>query len=380
MDDLVMPDKPKLLIVDDQVNNLFTLREIINDHNFAPSIEVVEACSGEDALRILMTDNFFLILMDVQMPEMGGIEAATLLRKRQNHHTPIIFVTANDSDKDTVVSAYEAGGADYIQKPIEENFLVCKINVFLKLWLQEQELLEKNVALKRSNSELEGFAYVVSHDLKQPINSIIGFGNKVLDETDRLSDRQMQGLHKIIDSAKRMSGLTSQLIVYAKLQSEAYVEEEVYLDKVVSDVLVDLDVMIADRDAKITVGQMCTARNNSHHMYQILLNLVNNALKFTRSGVVPEITIICEKWGGNGGCQLKVSDNGIGFPEGKVGEMFTPFKRLTSDEYEGFGIGLGTVQRIVSRHNGSIDVESTPGLGSTFIINLPVNSVSPPPH
>ncbi|MBV1883238.1 MAG: response regulator [Pseudomonadales bacterium] len=381
---------PKLLIVDDQANNLFTLREILKE--LENQIEVIEASSGEEALLQVMNHSFFLILMDVQMPNMSGIEAATLIQRRQNHHTPIIFVTANDNEKSTIRRGYGAGAVDYIYKPIEEDFLISKINVFLKLWSQEQQLLAKNkvveemmasvasnnLALQHSNKELEDFAHIVSHDIKQPINSIIGFTQLVLNHGENLDDRQADSMRRVISSANRMTGLINQLLEFAKVDTDPFTNEDVDLDIVIQDVLEDLQDLIGKSHAKISVGPVFTIHNNFHHLYQILLNLLNNALKFSKPGINPEISIDCQQINEGTECTLIISDNGIGFDSKHATEIFSPFTRLKTTEHEGSGIGLGTVERIVKRHNGHIGVDSTPGIGSTFTVHLPIHNINTP--
>ena len=161
-------NRPKILVVDDEPKNLYAMRRLLASLD----IEIVEASSGAEALLFFIHADFFLVLMDVRMPDMDGFETASLIAENSElHHTPIIFVTANSKDDHNIEAGYEVGAVDYIAKPIEEKILSSKVNVFKTIWLQGRQLAANaavlelltmnlataNLSLKSSNQELEDF-------------------------------------------------------------------------------------------------------------------------------------------------------------------------------------------------------------------------------
>ena len=379
--------KPKLLVVDDEPKNLHAVRRMLSDMEF----EIIEAKSGEEALRLIIHHTFFLILMDVQMPEMDGFETASLIiGTNLKTHTPLIFITGNSFDEHYVNAGYEVGAIDYITKPINPEILISKIYIFNKLWKQEQHLkntnqtLEEmtkrlastNLLLRESNQKLQEFSHVAAHDLKQPLSTIIGFSNRVLKESKRLSERQVHSLGQINDAANRMSSLISGVLEYAKINTTEKQVSQIDLRKVVESVLRDLNDLTQKTSATIDVGEMLMVEANETQMYQVILNLISNALKFHHPDRAPKIKIACASPSNSNEVQLIISDNGIGFDTNKSEDIFSPFKRLVGGDIEGSGIGLSTVKRIIQRHKGSIEVDSQVGEGSQFTLRLPVTTAN----
>src|SRR5215212_8479721 len=203
----------KILVVDDREDNLFSIESILEKDNY----NIIKANSGRAALKILLQQHdFSLILMDVQMPDMDGLETATLIYQRDKLKTiPIIFITAYSNDEEYIFKGYKMGGVDYIFKPINPELLRVKVGVFVELYrknhqlinhekkllaankslqkeieerkiseekikLLNKQLVENNSHLKTVNEELDRFAYVASHDLQEPLRKIMIFSDKVL--------------------------------------------------------------------------------------------------------------------------------------------------------------------------------------------------------
>lgn len=245
-----------------------------------------------------------------------------------------------------------------------------------------RELLEMNRELELSNHDLQQFASVASHDLKEPLRKIQMFGNLIMDRED-LNDGTKKYMKKIVQSSERMSNLINDLLSFARL-SVAEIFEPSDINSIIDGILVDLELLIHEKNAKILVGPLPKLEVVPGLIRQLFQNLISNALKFSRPDVPPEIQISAElidepyldrpatKIGNY--CRISVSDNGIGFEEAFAGKIFTIFQRLNPrEEYEGTGIGLAIAKKIVDKHNGLIAAKSKPGEGATFIIILPIH-------
>lgn len=251
----------------------------------------------------------------------------------------------------------------------------------LRVAERTRQLLDINRELEITNHDLQQFTFVASHDLKEPLRKILFFGNLVKDRSG-LDEQTSKYLDKILQSAGRMSSLISDLLSFARL-SEASKFELTDLNKLVSDILVDLELSIAEKKASITVHKLLSIEVIPGLMRQLFQNMISNALKFSKPGVQPKIEVSSEfinqptvdsAASKNGAfCRITVKDNGIGFDEKYAEKIFTIFQRLNAkEEYEGTGIGLAIAKKIVDRHNGWIGARSQPGLGSSFIVILPV--------
>ena len=252
-----------------------------------------------------------------------------------------------------------------------------------------QRELEASVAeLKRSNASLEQFAHAASHDLQEPLRKIIVYTEKLLDEhTADMDDTGYGYLERIRTAGKRMHRLVQDLLVFAEVGANKNAVEEVNLDKIVDEVVNDLEVAIAEREASIQKDTLGTHRGDSLHLQQLFQNLISNSLKYAKPGVPPEISIGCQLVAGaetglplgeqEGQKQfrlIEVVDNGQGFSPDDAGQIFKIFQRLPQHKQEqsGTGIGLAIVQRVVENHRGYITAEGRPGEGATFRIYLPV--------
>lgn len=237
-----------------------------------------------------------------------------------------------------------------------------------------QALRAANDELNRRNSELEQFAYVSSHDLQEPLRKIHMFADYIREQDyEHLSELSRTRFEKIRSSAERMSRSLRDLLEYASLQ-RAEQREPVNLNDVLQQVRQDLELAISQSGAVVESDVLPTLPAIPLQMHQLLYNLVNNALKFTRPGVPPRIALRCRRveQEGNPFYELRVSDNGIGFPQEYAQRIFTIFQRLHDRaSYSGSGIGLALCKKVVENHGGSIRAEGRPGEGATFVVLLP---------
>lgn len=243
------------------------------------------------------------------------------------------------------------------------------------------ELLEANRELEISNNDLQQFTSVASHDLKEPLRKIQFFGN-ILAERARLDGELSTYLEKIIRSSRRMSKLIDDLLSFASL-SRPNLFQLTDVNAIIDDILNDLELNIEEKNAFIEVGPLPRLEVIPALFRQLFQNLISNALKFTRPGIAPHISIRADRVNhpsvespaADEGSyyRIAISDNGIGFEEKYAEKIFTIFQRLNgTSEYEGTGIGLAIAKKIVDRHNGLIKARSSPGNGASFFIILPV--------
>jgi PAS domain S-box-containing protein len=249
-----------------------------------------------------------------------------------------------------------------------------------------EELEKTNELLHRSNESLQEFAYVVSHDLQEPLRKIQSFGDLLRAHQDAQEGEGLLYLERMQAAANRMSTLIRDLLSYARLGFEPASFVAVSLPQVMDTVLNDLDFRIAESGARVEVGPLPTVQGNASQLGQLFLNLVSNALKFRQPGSVrPLIQIGSEPVavtdlppGIHPGravaryYRIDVRDNGIGFEPQYVDRIFQVFQRLHGkNEYAGTGIGLAICQKVVSNHGGIITASGEPGQGALFRVYLP---------
>lgn len=271
---------------------------------------------------------------------------------------------------------------EFIKTPINENGkVVGSVLVFKDITERkrvEESLAQKAAELTRSNSELEQFAFVASHDLQEPLRKIQAFGDRLKVKCEGVDSPEIRDyLDRMQGAAGRMRTLISDLLTFSRVIRSSEPCVPVDLAIVTREVLGDLEVRIERSGAKLEVGALPTLEADPMQMRQLLLNLISNALKFQPPGASPIVKInsrLLNAASGEQLCELTVQDNGIGFDEKYVDKMFAVFQRLHGrSEYEGTGIGLAVCRRIVDRHHGNILARSQPGQGAAFIITLPLH-------
>lgn len=227
-----------------------------------------------------------------------------------------------------------------------------------------------NAALARSNLELQRFAYVASHDMREPLRSVRSFSELLAREyADKLGPSGTRHLGRVIAATARMQALVTDLLEFARIESRVEPFVAVPLSEPVAAALDDLDAVLRETGAEVTIGDLPTVRCDRVQMVQLFQNLVSNAVKFRRPDVRPRVAITARMT--SEGCEVSVADNGIGIEQRHWDRIFDIYQRLhTEAAYPGRGIGLATCRRIVERHGGRIWVESVPGDGSIFRFTL----------
>ncbi|MBL1176630.1 response regulator [Pantanalinema sp. GBBB05] len=357
-------DKPRgdILIVDDTPDNLRVLSAMLTNQGF----EVRKALSGQRAIASVQADPPDLILLDIKMPEMNGYEVCQYLKADPSTcEVPIIFISALDDALDKV-RAFAVGGVDYVTKPFQEIEVLARIEHQLRIQRLQHQLIEQNEELARSNRELEQFAYVVSHDLQQPLQSVTGFVKLLLLKYENTLDEfAFDYLNRIHDAGSRMQRLIQDLLAYSRVGRQNQELQPVDCNLVLKQVLDNLQITIAEKQVNLTYDPLPTVMGNETQLIQLFQNLISNAVKFVCPDTIPQVKILVrpqeQQW------LFGVQDNGIGIEPQNLERVFEIFQRTHSAKnYPGTGIGLATCKKIVESHGGQIWVESQLELGTTF--------------
>tara|TARA_R110002126_G_scaffold800_2_gene5023 strand:- start:1504 stop:3825 length:2322 start_codon:yes stop_codon:yes gene_type:complete len=240
----------------------------------------------------------------------------------------------------------------------------------------ELALLRYAQELKRSNAELQEFAYAASHDLQEPLRKIQAFGERLHKKYHASLDETGQHyLDRMVDAASRMRRLIDDLLGYSRVNSKTTSFQPVDLSRVLADVMSDLEPRIAAAGAEVKIGNLPAIEADQTQMHQLFLNLLSNSMKFHRAGVRPSILIEGSVEVGDGGAvaRIAVTDNGIGFEPRHAERIFGMFERLHGrEEFDGTGVGLATCRKIVEHHSGILTAWGEPDAGAVFTIILPI--------
>jgi signal transduction histidine kinase/CHASE3 domain sensor protein len=247
----------------------------------------------------------------------------------------------------------------------------------------ERELTEKKLEklvknrtaeLEKSNSSLQDFVNIASHDLKEPLRKIIIFGDMLQIRNKDSGAKENEYITRIQGATVRMQDLLDDLLNYSKVTNAALPFEKVDLQKIFKEILIDLESLLAETRGTVNIEAIPDFMADPVQMHHLFLNLIGNSLKYHREGVPPVVQVYSQMSEKNN-LQIFIEDNGIGFEEKYSKKIFQPFERLHGkNHYSGTGIGLTICQKIIDHHNGKIKVTSTPNEGSQFIITFPQTS------
>jgi len=369
--------RPSVLIVDDVEANLVALEALLE----TVRCDVVRASSGNEALRQLLRRPFAVMLLDVQMPDMDGFEVARYARENSStSEVPIIFITAMHETPENVLRGYSTGAFDFLFKPINPDVLRSKVEVFLDLHQSRKRLKDEIEAHRATLAELEAFNYSVSHDLRAPLRPLDGFSQALLDDySDRLDDKGVDYLKRIRAAAQRMGMLIEDLLELSRVSRAELHRQSVDLSDIVSSIVTELRESDPARQVDVVIAPAVEVQGDPRLLRIALENLVRNAWKFTSKRPQPRLEFGAVDGNVPGGTAGEptyfIRDNGVGFDPTFAGKMFQPFQRLhKATDFEGTGIGLAIVSRIVRRHDGKIWADSGPDRGATFFFTLPATA------
>jgi len=387
--------KVNILMVDDEPSNLMALEAVLESLGQG----LVKAVSGKDALRQVLSQDFAVILLDVNMPDLGGIETAELVRARdRSRHTPIIFLTGAVKTTEMMFKGYSAGAVDYLMKPIEPEILRAKVSVFVELALMRQnlqremaermrvaaeicnlneELERKNLDLTAANADLEMFAQSISHDLRMPLRHIHAYAALLEESAGRkLTREEVLFMQNIQQASVRMSKLIDALLAFSRIGRASMRMQVIDMDDMVRDTLAQLQPEVLSRHIDWQMRNLPQVKGDPDLLRQVWVNLLANAVKYTR----PRDPALIEVGSVTDDKEIvfHVKDNGVGFNMQQADRLFSVFHRLHSDaEFEGTGVGLANVKRIIQRHGGRTWAEARVGEGATIYFSLPADHFEP---
>ena len=355
-----------ILVADDQVAN----RELLEELLAAQGSKVITVSDGAAALEELSKTHVDLVLLDVMMPRLNGFEACE--RIKNNPATcliPVVLVTAL-SDKQDRIEGIRAGADDFLTRPVDRIELLTRVRSLLALKQRTDELEKRTAQLAAANDELEAFSYSVSHDLRAPLRHINGDAGMLIKEHGpQLVPEAQLRLKRIQEGTEKMGGMIDDLLNLARLDRRSMDLQMTSLNSLVKNVLHDLESETTDRKIDWRVGSLPSVNCDPGLIQQVFANLLSNAVKYTRRRERAVIEI--DQSTSNGQLVLFVRDNGAGFNPKYSSKLFGTFQRLHTDqEFEGTGVGLATVQRIVRKHGGRIWADAETDKGATFYFSL----------
>ncbi|RJR40763.1 MAG: PAS domain-containing sensor histidine kinase [Desulfobacteraceae bacterium] len=241
----------------------------------------------------------------------------------------------------------------------------------------ELRVKERTAELESMNRELQDFAFIASHDLKEPLRKVQAFGDLVVSKArNSLQGDTLDYLFRMQHAAYRMQELLESLLSYSRLSTKSDHFSRLDLNEVVRSAVSNLEIRIKETGALVEIMDLPVIDGDANQLVQVFQNLLLNAIKFHREGETPVVKVTSKRLQdsltGAGAHEISVEDNGIGFDEKYLNKIFLPFQRLHGrSEYEGVGMGLAICKKIVERHGGAITAKSTPGKGSVFVVTLP---------
>jgi len=373
--------KARLLIVDDEVAQMQALCDTLEDHGYA----VVGRSSANEALAMLRQESFDVMLADLMMPGMNGI---ALLREALAIDPMLVaIIMTGEGTIGTAVEAMQSGALDYILKPFKLSAILPVLgrSLAMRRLRLENAALERRVRehadeLEAANHELEAFTRSASHDLRAPLNIILGFSALLVGELGpRIPNEQRDWLSHVERSAQHMSELIDALMRLSRVGRQALNLQATNVAELVRDVVRELSAGQPQRPLTLKLGDLPETVADMSLLRQLFINLLSNAFKFTRHTDPAEIEIGSESNGDERA--YFVRDNGSGFDMARADRLFDAFQRFhRAEQFEGSGVGLSIVKRIVQRHGGRIWAESAPGRGATFRFTLGGAQADAPGH
>jgi signal transduction histidine kinase len=391
----VVPVPIEILLVEDNSDDACLIQEMLSGAGAVPyTLEIADSLAA--ALERLRAGTIDVMLLDLGLPDSCGVGTFTTLHA----HSPTlpIIVFTGFGDQSLARTLVQQGAQDYLVKGQVDSSLIWRVIRYAlerdkgsrALVLSEtkvrhlHESLERRVAdrtaeLAAANRELETFTYSVSHDLRAPLRQIDGFSRILAEHVGSgLDSKSQHYLRRIQEGTQHMGRLVDDLLNLAQVGRQGVHARPTSLDAIVNDACSELRADWGDRTIQWAISGLPTVECDPGLIKIVFTNLLSNAIKYTRPRDVAIIEVGCRV--SDGRVTLFVRDNGVGFSMKYADKLFGVFQRLhRADQFEGSGVGLATVQRIVHKHGGEIWAESEPDQGATFFFTLARRGEGPDP-
>jgi len=370
--------EPSIWVVDDEAPHMKALCDTLRDQGYQ-----VQGFSSAQAALLAFTDQRIdILLTDLMMPQMNGIELLHEVLQRDVHVVGIIMTGAG-----TIASAVESmkvGALDYILKPFTLRDLLPVLSRGLtvrKLRVENAGLMhrlqKRTMELESMNKSLESFSFSVSHDLRAPLRIMGGFAKVIVeDHAKELSPPALELLQDITKQGRLMGQLIDDLLEFSRAGLQPLSKQPVDMSTLLHAIVAEEQKVQSSRTVDITYGDLPVGFGDPALLRQVFINLISNAFKYT--GQRPDATISISSQRDGGMQVYTVADNGIGFDMRHTKKLFGVFSRLhRPEEFEGTGVGLSIVKKIIERHGGTIHVQAEPNKGAAFSVALPIASDDP---
>lgn len=354
-----------ILIVDDEHANIFFLDGVLTSEGF----KTITASSGKECLDIIQTNIPDIILLDIMMPEMDGLEALSkILENEKTKDIPVVMVTAK-TESDDVEKALSLGAVEYIKKPIDEIELLARVRTALRIKKQGDRLKEM---LQVKNE----FIKTISHDVRTPFTAITGLAQFLYNDPQlkkKLNNDQLESLKLIIDSSEYTFNYFNKLLNWSNLGSAELILEKnnIKLSKIVDNSQNIFQTRLEEKNISFIkeVDSLIELYVDETYFSQVINNLLNNAIKFTPQGGTIRIAASPD----NGSTNIHISDTGVGIKDITPEELFSKqvnMSTIGTEGEKGTGIGLNICKKIIDAHGHSITFKSIPDNGTEFIITV----------
>ncbi len=356
-----------ILVVDDTPKNIQILGITLNKEGY----QVGFAQSGKKALKMISSDHFQLILLDVMMPGMDGFETCKQIKKNPEYSDiPVIFLSAK-TDSESIVKGFKAGGVDYITKPFNKPEVLARVKTHL-------DLLKHKLELKEAIATKDKFFSIISHDLKNPCGSMYGLLHLLKNKYNKFSDdKRLHFINVLLRASVNIQKLLDDILDWSRIERGMIMFSPMKI--MIADRINEIIELYSEQinDKQLVVKNNCP---NEFEVYgdinmvnTILRNVLSNAVKFTPKG--GEIEAGCKMYNNKSGL-IYVKDSGVGISGENINRLFNKkqtYSTRGTDSEQGTGLGLMLCKEFVHKHQGEIWVESIKGKGSTFFFTLPEN-------
>jgi signal transduction histidine kinase len=363
---------PNVLLVDDRPENLIALEAVLKPLG----ARLFKARSGEEALLQLLRETFAVILLDVQMPKLDGLQTAELIKQReQTRHIPIIFITALSRETAYVFKGYESGAVDYLLKPVDPEILRAKVRVFCDLFVRGEKIRRRAF----ENDAKDVFLVDVVHELKTPLAAAKAQAQLALHQLGERPDDTgaSRALRMISQQIDRLNRLVGDLLEASRAESGKMELQpsEFELAPLLEETRMRMQPLGERHPIRIEAPEPLQLFADKDRIEQVIANLISNAIRYSPDG--GPIEVVAERSGTD--VHLQVTDHGLGVPREHQQLVFERFGRAHGSSFGGLGLGLAIAKGIVQAHGGRIWVESSgkPGKGSVFHVRFPLRQAPP---
>jgi signal transduction histidine kinase len=364
-----------VLLVDDLHENLVALEALIRQ----PGRRIFTARSGDEALSLMLEQPFALAILDVQMPSMNGFELAELMRgTERTRGIPIVFVSAGGRELNYAFRGYESGAVDFLYKPLDPLAVRSKVNVFVDLFRQRQELQEAQEQLQRAVSMRDDFMSMIAHELRNPLNSVYlqaqlrrkmlsapqPPGQDAMLKMVERDERQIRSMVRLLDDMLDVSRARTGRLAIVPARFDLAASARVVVDAIQEQATRSgVPITIAAPDALQIEG-------DEFRIEQVITNLLTNALRYGQRKPVAVAVGLRED---EREAFVSVRDQGMGVAPADQERIFEQFERTEgASQVPGLGLGLYIARQIAQAHQGRLEVRSAPGEGAEFILSLPL--------